>query len=389
MSSMLELSAPLVQGNEWKYVKDCLDTNWVSSAGKYVNLLEEKICAATGAHVGVACISGTAALQVALQVVGVEAKDEVLVPTVTFIAPINAVKYLQAEPVFMDCDDFYNIDVEKTLEFLETQTIYRKGFTYNKKTKRRISCIVPVHVFGNAANLEKLVPKCKERNIKIVEDATESLGSYYLNGTFKGRHTGTLGDVGCYSFNGNKIVTTGGGGMLVTNDVKWGKQARYLTTQAKDDELHSIHNEIGYNFRLSNIQAALGIAQMECLGKFIEAKSINYARYKREIDCIKGLRMAPVPDYAKNNYWMYAVQVDKRAYGISRDILLNQLRKKGIEVRPLWYLNHMQKPYRDAQSYRIENAYRLREITMNIPCGTGLSDDDIERVVEELQTCQK
>ncbi|MCK4815244.1 aminotransferase class I/II-fold pyridoxal phosphate-dependent enzyme, partial [bacterium] len=259
MSKLIPISVPTIQGNEWKYIKECLDTGWVSSAGKYVDKFEEEICRFTGTKYAVACVNGTAALHVSLRLVGVQPTDEVIVPTLTFISPVNAVRYLNAEPIFMDADDYYNIDAQKTIRFIKDESEFKNGFSYNKKTGKRISAIIPVHVFGNAVNLEELTAICTERNIKVIEDATESLGTIYTKGRFTGKHTGTTGDIGCFSFNGNKIITTGGGGMIVTNNEEYAKRARYLTTQAKDDQVRYVHNEIGYNYRLTNIQAALGV----------------------------------------------------------------------------------------------------------------------------------
>ncbi|RZB29770.1 MAG: hypothetical protein SRB1_02050 [Desulfobacteraceae bacterium Eth-SRB1] len=283
-SKVIPLSVPSIQGNEWKYIKECLNTEWVSSAGRYVELFEDKICEFTGAQHAVACVNGTAALQVALQIAGVRPGDEVIVPTLTFIAPINTVRYLNAMPVFMDADDYYNIDVGKVIKFLKEETevvnnksmqgdkINEASITINKKTGCRIAAIIPVHVFGNAVDLEKLMQVCKDQHIKIIEDATESLGTCYTQGGLKGKHAGTIGDIGCYSFNGNKIITTGGGGMIVTDNEEYAQKARYLTMQAKNDDIQYIHNEIGYNFRLTNIQAAMGVAQMEQLPEYLKTK---------------------------------------------------------------------------------------------------------------------
>ena len=210
------------------------------------------------------------------RIVGVLPGDEVIVPTLTFIATVNVVKYLGGEPVFMDCDDFYNIDFEKTVDFLQRQTEMKNGNTYNRLTGRRIAAIIPVHIFGNAARLHEFVTICRERNIRIVEDAAESLGTFYDAPDAGKRHTGTIGDIGCFSFNGNKIITTGGGGMIVTNVPDFAEKAKYLTTQAKDDEVRYVHNEVGYNFRLTNVQAAIGVAQLELLPGFLETKRKNY-----------------------------------------------------------------------------------------------------------------
>ena len=205
---MISLIEPVMNGNEWKYVKECLDTNWVSSAGKYVDLFEQKIAEYTGAKYAVACVNGTAALQVSLRLAGVKPGDEVIAPTLTFIAPINAIAYNGANPVFMDADEYYNIDPVKTIQFIKEETEFRNGFTYNKSTGKRISAIIPVHIWGNACWLDELVEVCSERNIAIVEDASESLGTRYIKGNFAGKHTGTIGQLGCVSFNGNKIITT-------------------------------------------------------------------------------------------------------------------------------------------------------------------------------------
>lgn len=385
ISKTISLSVPTIKHNEWKYVKECLDTGWVSSAGPFVDRFEQNICALTGAGYAVACINGTAALHTALQIVGVQPEDEVIVPTVTFIAPVNTVRYIGAYPVFMDCDDFYNLDVLKAKEFIERETIFKDGHSYNRKTGRCVRAIVPVHVFGNAVDLQNLIPICNEHNIKVVEDASESLGTYYNTGTLEGRHTGTIGDVGCYSFNGNKIITTGGGGMLVADNGTYAQKARYLTTQAKDDAARYIHNEIGYNYRLTNIQAAVGVAQLERLSEFIAAKRENYNSYKKTIENIVGLHLADVPPYANNNCWMYALQVDRKDYGESKETLIERLASDGIEVRPLWYLNHLQKPYRNCQTYKIEKAYCMYDNTIMLPCLVNLTDEEINSVLMRLK----
>lgn len=381
----IPLSVPHIFGKEWRYVKRCIDTGWVSTAGQYVNELEKKIVDLTKAKYAVACSSGTVALQVALEIVGVKAGDEVIVPTVTFIAPVNAVRYCGAEPVFMDCDDHYNMDVDKTIDFLKTHTLQKNGKCVNKRTNKIISAIIPVHIFGNAADLYRLIPECKKRNIKVVEDATESLGTVYKTG----KHTGTLGDMGCYSFNGNKIITAGGGGMIVTNSPSYAYQAMYLTTQAKDDGLYYIHNSVGYNYRLNNLQAAMGVAQLECLRKILKRKAANFKLYEKEVNKIKGLRIPARPAYARNNNWMYPLCIDKKSYGRGRDELLALFKQESIEVRPLWQLNHLQKPYRTNETYQISQAVKLLENTINLPCSYGLTGKQIQRVVGLLKKWQR
>lgn len=384
-SKVIPLSVPSIQGNEWKYIKECLDTEWVSSVGKYVDLFEQRIAEYTGAKHAVACVNGTAALHIALNLAGVQPGDEVIVPTLTFISPVNVVKYLSADPVFMDCDRYYNIDSGKVIRFLEKETEFRSGFTYNRLTGRRISAIIPVHVFGNAVFLDELADVCLKHNIKIVEDATESLGTLYISGKHKGRYCGTVGTLGCLSFNGNKTITTGGGGMILTDDPALAEKAKYLTTQAKNDGIRYIHNEIGYNYRLTNIHAAMGVAQLEQLPGYLKTKKQNYQRYKNKIDEISGLHIAKTPEYAENNHWMYALQIDKSAYGKDREQLMTYLTENNIQTRPVWYLNHMQKPYRDCQSYQIEKASVLMEKTINIPCSVKLKGSEINHIIRLLK----
>lgn len=367
-----------------KYVKDCIDTEWVSSAGAYVNLFEEKIADYTGAKFVIACVNGTSALQVSLRLAGVESGDEVIVPSLTFIAPVNAIVYNNASPIFMDSDQCYNIDTDKTIEFLNHETEMIDGFTFNKSTKNRISAIIPVHIWGNAVKLDDLVTVCKDKNIAVIEDASESLGTIYSSGMYSGMHTGTIGTLGCISFNGNKIITTGGGGMILTNNRKLAIKAKYLTTQAKDDPVRYIHNEIGYNFRLTNIQAALGVAQIEQLEGFLKQKNQIYQKYCDGINKIKGLNIATVPEYADNNHWLNLITIDSETYSRNRDNLMNQLESIGIQTRPVWSLNHRQKPYINCQSYKIEKAFELVKNSLCLPSSICLTKSNINRIIGAL-----
>ena len=385
MSDFIPLSVPSIQGNEWKYVKECLDKEWVSSAGSYVDEFEMRIAEFSGARYAIACVNGTAALHVALKLAGVRSGDAVIVPTLTFIAPVNTIRYLDADPIFMDCDDFYNIDIEKTLEFIKSQTVFRNDATFHTTTGKKVSAIVPVHVFGNAVDLDSLLDVCRERRIVVIEDATESLGTTYKIGRVAGKHAGTIGKLGCLSFNGNKIITTGGGGIILTDDTDYAEKAKYLTTQAKNDKIRYVHDDIGYNFRLTNVQAAIGVAQLENLKKYLGIKKRNYFQYKQDIDRIPGLHLAETPDYAENNLWMYALQIDKGIYGIDREQLMSIFDQQKIQTRPVWHLNHRQKPYRDCYGYQIEKAVFLHEVTLNIPCSTGLKNEEIESVISCLE----
>jgi len=356
----------------------------VSSAGKYVNLFEEKIADYTGSRFAIACVNGTSALQVSLRLAGVVTGDEVIVPTLTFIAPVNAIAYNGAIPVFMDADNYYNIDADKTIEFIQNETVFKDGFTYNRKTNNRISAILPVHIWGNAAWLDELVSLCHERNIAMVEDASESLGTFYTQGKFSGRHTGTNSQLGCLSFNGNKIVTTGGGGMILTDEEELAEKARYLTTQAKDDSVRYIHNDIGYNFRLTNIHAALGVAQLEQLPEFLKRKRDIYKQYQSSLDDVEGLCLLENPNYTDTNHWMNIIQIDSPVYGEDRETLMLRLEGNGIQTRPVWGLSHLQKPYNNCQNYRIEHAGRLINNSLCLPSSTNLTDEDLNNVITEL-----
>ena len=380
----IPLSVPSLNGNEMQYVKECIDTEWVSSAGKYVDLFEKNIAAYTGSKYAIACVNGTAALQVSLRLAGVEAGDEVIVSTLTFIASVNAITYNNAKPIFMDADKYYNIDAEKTIEFIKNETVFKNGFTYNKKTNNKITAIIPVHVWGNACWLDELIELCNKQNIAIVEDACESLGTFYNNGKYEGKHTGTIGKLGCLSFNGNKIITTGGGGMILTDDESLAEKAKYLTTQAKDDPIRCIHDEIGYNFRLTNIQAALGVAQLEQLPAILKRKKEIYDFYQSTIENIEGLSLSKVPDYADNNHWLNLLQIDNKVYNEDREVLMKRLEENGIQTRPVWRLNHEQKPYKDYQYCKIEKAEKLVKNSLCLPSSSNLSNENLNKIVSVL-----
>jgi len=390
---MISLHEPLFAGNEKKYVKNCLDQGWVSSAGKYVDIFEKKIAKYTGAKYGIACINGTSALQVSLKLVGVKKGDEVIVPSMTFIAPVNAINYNNAKPVFMDCDKYYTIDIDKTIDFLnkETYTIKKKIYgknitiTVNKKTRSHIRAMIIVHVFGNAARMEKLVDLCKKKNIALVEDAAESIGTFYKLGRYKKKHTGTIGIIGCLSFNGNKIMTTGGGGMILTNNRKIAEKAKYLTNQAKDDPIYSVHNEVGYNFRLPNILAALGLAQLESLAKYIKNKKIIHQRYKKKINKIKYLSISNTPHFASCNYWLNILEINKKLTKEKISNIIKYFSRNNIEVRPLWYPNHLQKEYKNFQTYKLDNTNNIYKNRLCLPSSSQLTLKQQNFICEKIK----
>ncbi|MBZ0220862.1 MAG: LegC family aminotransferase [Candidatus Methylomirabilis sp.] len=376
----IALSEPEISGNEWKYVKECLDTGWVSSAGAFVTRFEKSVAAYTGAHEAVSTVNGTSALHVSMVALGVAPGDEVVVPAVTFVAPVNAVKYCGAEPVFMDCDpDTLCMNTAKLATFLKNECFRGKdGFTYNRTTKRRVKAVVPVHVFGHPARMDELVDACLGRDIEVIEDATESLGSEFM-----GKKTGTFGAAGCFSFNGNKVITTGGGGMVVTDDRALAVRLKHLTTQAKTDAFEYEHDEVGYNYRLTNMQAALGVAQLERLEEFVSNKRRNAESYRRLLMESAGL-MWEKP-WARSNFWHCTIRVGEKRRGP----LIRRLTERGIQVRPLWKPVHLLPMYRGCQAYRIEHAEAAYRSCLNIPSGVALKSDEIEHVAAEINRALK
>lgn len=371
----IALSEPEISGNEWKYVKECLDTGWVSSAGAYVTRFEKSVVAYTGALEAVSTVNGTSALHVSMLALGVSPGDEVVVPAVTFVAPANAARYCGAWPVFMDCDpETLCMDTEKLADFLKKECFRGKdGYSYNRATKRRVKAVVPVHVFGHPVKMDELAEACLGKNIDIIEDATESLGSEFM-----GKKTGTFGAAGCFSFNGNKIITTGGGGMVVTGDRAVAARIRHLTTQAKTGDFEYEHDEVGYNYRLTNIQAALGVAQMERLEEFVSAKRRNAETYRRLLKARAGLLWER--PWAGSNFWHCTLRVEEKRRGP----LIRRLTERGIQVRPLWKPMHLLPMYGGCQAYRIENAEAAYRSCLNIPSGVALKDAGIERVAGEI-----
>lgn len=383
-NKLIPLSVPNLSLDILENIKETIETGWVSTGGRFITEFENKIAKYVGVEKAVSCQSGTAGLHLALRVLGIEPGDEVIVPTLTFIAAVNPVRYLGAEPIFMDCDDTLNMDMDKLEEFLGKECHHIEGKVINKQTGKVIKAIIIVHVFGNPANMERLMEIKEKYNLKVLEDATEALGSYYLEGKYANKHCGTIGDIGVYSFNANKIITTGGGGMVVSHNRELLDKVQFLSVQAKTDPLYFIHDEIGYNYRMTNIQAAFGTDQIDRLEGFIQTKRKNYNLYKQAINKISGLSLLPFRLDTRANHWFYSVLVDREKYGIDRDALLVKLNESNIQTRPLWRLVHKQKPYINNQSYMIEKAYFYETNLLNIPCSSDLSEDDIAAVVRKL-----
>lgn len=380
----IPLSVPNFKGKELEYVTHAIETEWVSTGGPYVNEFEEKVCNYVNAKGAVSVQNGTSGLHIALKVCGVTREDEVIVPTLTFIAAVNPVKYLGAEPIFMDCDDSLCVDPYKLMEFCRMECTFINGKLINKRTGKHVKAIIVVHVFGNMSSMDKIMKIAEEFNMKVVEDATEALGTYYTNGIYKGKYAGTIGTVGVYSFNGNKIITTGGGGMIVSNEEELLKRAKHLTTQAKSDELYYIHDEIGYNYRMTNLQAAIGIAQLEQLEDFIKIKEVNYKLYKKFINEIPGLEILNFNENIRSNYWFYALYI-KDDFPLKRDQMIKYLSSNNVQVRPIWDLISEQKPYIANQNYKIEKSKKYLGHIINIPCSSNLSTEDVLYVIDCLR----
>lgn len=378
---MIPLSTPHLAGNEWKYLKECLDTQWVSSVGPFVDRFEKEVAQYTGAAHAVAVVNGTAALHTALKVVGVQPEDEVLVSDLTFIAPVNAILYCNAHPVFMDADKRWQMDPEKVESFLDTECeIGDDGLCRNKTSRRIVRAIVPVHILGFAAEIDKLVDIARRFNLKVVEDAAEGMGV-----RFKGQHVGTFGDIGIFSFNGNKIITCGGGGMMVTHNASYAERARYLTTQAKDDPVEFYHKEMGYNYRLTNVQAALGVAQLEQLDGFIQTKRRIAENYHQALKDTAILATPVVPGDTDPTYWMYVVLLDPEKSGCGRRDIVNKLIDRGVQVRPFWQPAHSLPYLGKYRAYRIERATRLYDRGICLPGSVHLSREDQNRVCRILK----
>lgn len=380
----IPLSVPNLKGKELEYVTHAVETEWVSTGGPYVNEFEMKVAEYAKCKGAVSCQNGTSGLHIALEVCGVTKDDEVIVPTLTFIAAVNPVKYIGAEPVFMDCDDSLTMNVDKLKDFCEFECKFVDGKLINKTTDKYIKALIVVHVFGNMAHMEGIIDIANKYNLKVIEDATEAIGTYYVEGKYKGQHAGTIGDIGVYSFNGNKIMTTGGGGMIVSDNEELLRRAKHLTTQAKSDELYYTHDEIGYNYRMTNLQAALGLAQLEQLEDFINVKKSNYDFYKNEIQEILGLRLLDFKDSIRPNYWFYALYVEPE-YALDRNQIIKYLASKKIQARPIWGLISNQKPYKGSHTYKIEIARHYLEKVVNIPCSSNLTREDAAYVIDCLK----
>ena len=368
-SQMIGLHEPEFSGNEWEYVKTCLDTGWVSSVGKYVDDFENRLAEYTGARYAVAVVNGTAALQVALRLGGVTAGDEVLVPTLSFVATANAVSHLGAVPHFVDSESAtLGMDPDALKDYLHSIVRIQNGESINTKTGRRIAAIVPMHAFGHAMRIERLMEVANFFSLPVIEDAAESLGT-----TYRGRHTGTFGLLGTLSFNGNKIITTGGGGAILTNDEKLSRLAKHLTTTAKLPHPWSFsHDEVAYNFRMPNINAALGCAQIEKLSLFLESKRHLASRYQHLFSKVSGVTFVDEPEGSHSNFWLNSIRINHSSSGM-RDQILEKANHMGYQCRPAWDLLHTLPMYLDNPRSDLKQSMNIAQSLINLPSSPKLA----------------
>lgn len=380
--SMIPLSIPNFCGNEKKYVDEAIDTQWVSTAGGFIGQFESELAKKLGVHQACACQSGTAGLHLCLRHFGIGTGDIVLVPTLTFIATVNAVMYQSAEPVFFDCDDHMCINVGQIERYLAHECHIEDRRTVEICSGKTVKAIIPVHVFGDHCDMVRIMQLADKYHLFVIEDATESLGGTFSQSAYMGRPTGTVGHAGVFSFNGNKIITTGGGGMIVSDDKTATDHMRYLSQQAKDDAVYFVHEEYGYNYRMTNLQAALGLAQLEQLEHFVEIKRSNYSLYSEILaDCRYG-KLLPF-SCGTTNSWFYAFALNQPDAEM-RDKLISYMNDQNIQVRPIWKLNHTQTPFQKFRAMDCSNALQFYDRVVNIPCSTNLTQEQMEHVCQAL-----
>ncbi len=382
---MISLSIPNFEGNEQKYVDEALAQGWVSTGGAFITKLENKLAEFLHTPRVAACQSGTSAIHLSLVECGVGPGDMVIVPALTFIAAVNPVRYQFAEPVFIDCDDSLCLDPVKLQQFCEEECKMHNGvLTHN--SGKTVKAIVVVHVFGNMADMESIMEIAHRYHLKVIEDATEALGTKYTQGRYKGKYAGTIGNFGCFSFNGNKIITTGGGGAVTSDSEESVLHLQYLSTQAKDDPHYYIHNEIGYNYRMTNLQAALGVAQLELLEEFISRKQKNFIEYKKLFEGFELAELMPFRANTCSNHWFYSLSLNRHKIKASMREIITALEKEGIQTRAIWGLINEQKPYLNFIAYKIEKAKKFSDCILNIPCSTNITQEEIFTVASRIKT---
>ena len=386
MSNFIPLSVPNFGPEEAARADEAIRSGWVSTSGARVGEFEGQLAAYVGMPRAVAANAGSSALHLAALAAGIGPGQEVIVPTLTFIAAVSPLtRYVGAEPVFIGCDDSLCIDPDAVEDFCANRCTLKADGLYNDRTGARVAALEAVHVFGNMADMPRLLDIARRYRLTLIEDATEALGTRYTAGPLAGRYAGTMGDAGCYSFNGNKIITTGAGGMLVSNHPDWAEHAKHLSTQAKADELQFLHDEVGYNYRMTNVQASLGLAQLARLEDFIAVKQARYDQYRRALDGVRGLRILPFRDEegtVRSNHWFFSL--DLRGAGLDRDRFIAGLQARNIQTRPVWALIHEQADYPKNEAYGLDKALGYLAGIVNLPCSTNLTEADCDRVIEAV-----
>jgi len=378
---MIPLSIPHLNGNELKYVTDCLETGWVSSAGSYVTKFEKMVAEFSGCVYGVATVNGTSALHLALHMIGVSKGDYVIVPNITFVASANSVLYTNAEPIFFDVDaNTWQLNLDLLESWLVNDTFQKNNRCYfqpdGKPKAQRVAAIMPVHVLGNMCNMPRLVEIAGKHNIPIIEDASESLGSYW-----NGRHSGTWGTMSVFSFNGNKIITTGGGGVIVTNSSKHAKKAKHLSTQSKADPETYFHDEMGFNYRLVNVLAAIGVAQMEQLSSFIKRKKEIDNYYRKELFDIGDISFQEIPKEVESNCWLFTF------YSRKKNEILDILKNSNVVARPFWTpMNQLPMFERNIYINRTDNSKEIHNYCLSIPSSTQLKRKEQDEVISLIKS---
>lgn len=375
---MIPLSFPYIHGNEWKYVKECLESGWVSSSGPYVAQFEKMVAEFAGVKYGVACVNGTSGLHLTMHMHDVKLGDHLIVPNITFIASANAASYTYASPIFIDVDPHtWQMDLDLLEDFLSKKTEQRDGFTYMLSSGKPIKAIMPVHVLGNMCDMYRLIRICERYNILVIEDASESLGSYY-----KGKHSGGFGKMGVFSFNANKLITTGGGGVIVTNDEVLAKRAKHLTTQAKADPKTYYHDEIGFNYRMVNVLAAIGVAQMEELETFIKKKKYIDAFYRKNLQDVGDICFQKVEKEVDPNCWLFTFSSSKQLE------LLEKLEEHKMISRPFWIpMNQLPMFKENIYISNYDHSRNVHANSLSIPCSVNITDEELECVVKVIKSC--
>lgn len=374
-NKFIPLSVPNIKGNELKYVTEAVESEWVSTAGADITKFEEDFKSYLNVKNACAIQSGTAGLHLCMRHFGIGKNDLVIVPTLTFIATVNPILYEGAEPLFFDCDDHLLIDLDQVENYLKNDCEIRNGLTYDKNTSKCVKAIIPVHIFGDCVDMERVMELSKKYNIIVVEDATESLGSKFSDG----KYAGCMGHAGVFSFNGNKIITTGGGGMIVSKDSDAVNHMKYLSQQAKDDMIYFVNNEVGYNYRMTNLQAALGRAQLERLDEFKMIKRNNYHLYKELLKDKVGISLLDFSIGENSNFWFYSLIIES-GNSETRDKFIKYMTENKVQTRPVWKLNHKQKPFLNYCKMNCEKAEYYYDRIVNIPCSSNLSEQDVKRV---------